>query len=276
MLDVQGRDDVDSRRPGCPGRPRSASRSGCPGRWYGPARRSSATWGFRARMASTSISSTAMPWYSWRRRGTTSRPSSQLGDIGPAVRFEKPDDDVDAVALQPVAFLEHLVGLADAGASSRDRPSAARAGSGGSSGGRRRPYLPASTASVQEPGSASATLTRGSPRMPRVRPSVQARSARRTSVSARPRALATRGGLETGVLGADMGIEAAGRSRHGVGGDEASRRAARSPSGSRRRAGGPSRSASLDRGPEVAAAGGRGVVAVPRRRGARVEICRRR
>src|SRR3989339_831943 len=34
-----------------------------------------ATWGFRARTASRSISSRTTPRYSWRRRGTTSRPS---------------------------------------------------------------------------------------------------------------------------------------------------------------------------------------------------------
>ena len=48
--------------------------------------------------------------------GDDFQPAGELGDLRPAVRFEQADDDVDASALQPVTFLEHLVGLADAGA----------------------------------------------------------------------------------------------------------------------------------------------------------------
>ena len=35
--------------------------------------------------------------------------------LGPAVRLDDADDDIHALLLEPVALLEHLVGLADAG-----------------------------------------------------------------------------------------------------------------------------------------------------------------
>ena len=48
-----------------------------------------------------------------------SRHSLQVADLllgfRPAVRFDVADDDVDALPLQAVGFLQHFVGLADAG-----------------------------------------------------------------------------------------------------------------------------------------------------------------
>ena len=56
-----------------------------------------------------------MPRYSIRRRGTCSR-LADLGDgLRPAVRFDEADHHVDALPPQPVALLEHVVGLAHPG-----------------------------------------------------------------------------------------------------------------------------------------------------------------
>jgi hypothetical protein len=49
------------------------------------------------------------------RAGNDFQALGQAGDIGPAVGFEKSDDDVDALVPEAVALLEHLIGLADAG-----------------------------------------------------------------------------------------------------------------------------------------------------------------
>ena len=67
--------------------------------------------------------------------GNDFQPAGEFGDLRPAVRLEQSDDDVDPPALQPVAFLEHLVGLADPGAVAEIDLQPAVLASGGSSGG---------------------------------------------------------------------------------------------------------------------------------------------
>src|SRR5581483_11958422 len=115
-------------------------RLGCPppGALVWASSSTSATVGRRLRTASRSISSSTTPRYSTFRRGTCSRsPTSaavsarpcvsttpprdllevadQRGGVGPAVRLDHPDDRVHALLLEPLALLEHLVGLAHPG-----------------------------------------------------------------------------------------------------------------------------------------------------------------
>ena len=145
-------------------------------------------------------------------RGSSSRPSEQRRGLGAAVGLDDADDDVDAVWRDQVARrLEHRVGLADARRGAEEdlqlrragalppRPAPARAGR------RDRPSIARSSVAVRStsllaPGRAASsarlsrsTLTRGSPRMPSVRPSTCASTSARTrGVGAAPRARATR------------------------------------------------------------------------------------
>ncbi len=70
-----------------------------------------ATSGLRARMASTSISSTWTPRYSMLRRGTTSRPSMSAAVSSATVRLHEADHHVDPALAQRVGLLQHPVGL---------------------------------------------------------------------------------------------------------------------------------------------------------------------
>ena len=85
-----------------------------PARWCAPARRRRRPRGCRALTASTSISRSVTPRYSSSRSGTCSRSLDQRLRVGPSVRLDEPDDDVDALAAQLVRVLEHPVALADA------------------------------------------------------------------------------------------------------------------------------------------------------------------
>ena len=56
-----------------------------------------------------------MPRYSICGGGTCSRSPIWAIGLRPAVRLDEADHHVDALPLQPVALLEHVVGLADPG-----------------------------------------------------------------------------------------------------------------------------------------------------------------
>ncbi len=155
---------------------------------------------------------------------------------------------------------------------SRDRPSAARAANGGSSGGTYRPYLPAS-----RPPSRARFRARRSPAAPREcqgsGPRCALRSASGPPLRASPRALATRGAWSKAFFRRDVGIEAAGRSRHGIGGDEgAGGQAVLRPV--IRDAPPDDLGQILGERPEVAPPGPAGVIALPRRGGPGMEISR--
>ena len=86
-----------------------------PGTFVWASSSTSATWGRRARTASTSISSKTPSRYSARFRGTTSRSPTCSAVLRPPVRLDEADDDVLAVLAATPAFVEHREGLADAG-----------------------------------------------------------------------------------------------------------------------------------------------------------------
>ena len=70
----------------------------------------------RARIASTSISSIVTPRYSTLRRGHDLEVLELRLGVAAAVGLDEADDHVDAAGPERVGLLEHLVGLADAGA----------------------------------------------------------------------------------------------------------------------------------------------------------------
>ena len=253
-----------------------------------------ATSGLRARTASRSISSTATPRYSMRRRGTTSRPVDQRRGLGAAVRLDEAEHDVDAALLQRVRLLEHAVGLADARgeADVELEPAALRALDEleevlrpASLGGRGREVMAARMADLPpRPGLRTAGRAPGSAQHVHARLAEEAEVApldlrldQRLARAPRdtPRARATRGTCQSAACGREVRVEPAGR-----GGDELRRdgagRVRDSPSASRceRR---PRRGRAASRGrPEVRAARGGGVVALlARRRRARLEVAGR-
>ncbi len=72
------------------------------------------TSGFRARTASTSISSSVAPRYSYVTRGTISRSRTWRVGLWSLVGLDVADHDVGAALASTPPFVEHSVGLADA------------------------------------------------------------------------------------------------------------------------------------------------------------------
>ena len=86
-----------------------------PGTFVWASSSTSATFGFRARTASTSISSNVAPRYSTVRRGTTSSVADLRGGVLASVRLDVADDHVGAACQSPATLVEHREGLPDAG-----------------------------------------------------------------------------------------------------------------------------------------------------------------
>ena len=171
-----------------------------------------ATAGWRAMIASVSISSTVTPWYSTCRRGTISRPSSSAGVRGRPCDLHVADDDVGAALEAAVALLEHAVRLADARGHAQVEPQpAARAALFrrhpgehlvAASAARRRAWLMGREygaaycrgrrSSPSRSRLSSRTLTAGSPMNPSSGCVVCRATIARTASSVMPRAAATR------------------------------------------------------------------------------------
>src|SRR5205814_9845408 len=145
-----------------------------------------------------------------RQRRNVFETPEQCGGLDAAMGFKNANDDVDAGATQRLRGDEHRVGLAHAGGRAEKDLQLAAHGARflGLNFGEKlvgiRPLLfhcpqitRASVATDYRLAASSArlssrTLTRGSPRMPRERPSVCAFTSARTLSGSRPRALATR------------------------------------------------------------------------------------
>ena len=146
------------------------------------------------------------------RRGTTSRPSTHLRGLGPAVGLDQPDDDVGAPLGAAVGLAEHGVGLADPGRRAEVDPQLAAPAHGsiiraiGWSALRRRPRF------------SSVTLTRRLAEEAQDAPvGVPAATSSRTCASGRPVTRATRATCSVGVRGADVAGRRRSRRGHRVG-----------------------------------------------------------
>ncbi len=131
------------------------------------------------------------------RRQAFEADGERLGLLA-AVGFDHADDDIDAQLFLPLRGGEHRIGLADAGRGAEEDFQLAARGAGflflhadeegvGIGTGIACHVCPASSARFS-----LSTLIRGSPRIPRSRPSVWRAIACRTSAASIPRALATR------------------------------------------------------------------------------------